>query len=277
MSKILDKILKLHRQALSAAAIGSVGEAQVFAAKVQELLRAHNLSLAEVERVALDAEDPLTAAEVEPEKFGQRQQKRRIEWVEQLTRVVADAHGCVALCRPGTNCVTFAGRRSAVTVCVFVFTRLARAAAKLADEELAQICRWYQQGWYPLRVGLVDVVMRLDGAWPGRRQFRQSFCKGFTRAIYERYQEAARRSEMEVCEPQMAADTAEGKAASLARHRPKDEAETFVKAAAGKSKPAPAFKSKVDFNAAQIGFEQGLRANLDLKGLDAPAAQGGLI
>lgn len=57
-SKIIDKLKKLINQAEGAQEIGSVEEAKKFAAKVQELLDKHNLSLTDIE-IAAENESPV--------------------------------------------------------------------------------------------------------------------------------------------------------------------------------------------------------------------------
>lgn len=61
-SKVLEKIKKLVAKQQSAEEIGSVEEAEIFAAKVQELLMKHNLSMSQIEQDRADgmAEDTLS-------------------------------------------------------------------------------------------------------------------------------------------------------------------------------------------------------------------------
>lgn len=55
-SKILDKIKKLVKKQQSAEELGSVKEAEIFAAKVQELLNKHNLSMSQLSKDKIQEE-----------------------------------------------------------------------------------------------------------------------------------------------------------------------------------------------------------------------------
>lgn len=84
---ILDKILKLHRKAEGSKEVGSLEEAAIFAAKVQELLVENDLSMIDVEASGQDVVADEKAVEID--RF-----KAEGQWESRLLGVISDFYFC---------------------------------------------------------------------------------------------------------------------------------------------------------------------------------------
>ena len=88
--KIIDRLRKLIRQEQSARSIGSIGEAEAFAAKIQETLDAYNLAMSDIDinesRSSVDGN--LTSYKVQQ------------NWQLQLLSDICDLNGCRMILAP---------------------------------------------------------------------------------------------------------------------------------------------------------------------------------
>lgn len=138
---ILTLISKLHAKAVSAEKIGSQEEAATFAAKVQELLLRHKLSLTEVELAAEEKAEPIKGAVVDPDEFdGLDAVTRGLVWRDQLAAGVAEAHCCVMLLhenKRGEQTYIFVGRDTDRQLAIYVFVTLCRTAKQLSERDYA--------------------------------------------------------------------------------------------------------------------------------------------
>lgn len=172
LKAITEKVKKLMRKARSAEAIGSQAEAEAFAAKAQELLLRHKLSLGNVDLDALEDADPIIEADVDPSTIGTRRKKTRVRgksrWVGQLANVVAHAYFCRVYTYTCSANVAFIGRTSDREVAVDVFTRLVAFAA---DASYDAYCKLFYA----------------NGASGVGANFNAEFHRGFRFALAERF------------------------------------------------------------------------------------------
>lgn len=134
-SEIIVKVRKLIEQERGERAVGNSAAAALFAEKVQELCIKYKLERADVEGVQVN-QDPIADFTIFPDRHGYKQQWRRVKWQEDLAAVVAHAHFCQILLIPGSNVLSFAGRRSDREIAGYMFVYLVRKC-----EELLKVAR----------------------------------------------------------------------------------------------------------------------------------------
>jgi hypothetical protein len=172
--RILDLIRKLQAKAESAQKIGSVAEAEAFAAKVSELLIQHKLSMSEVEIEDQDKTDPIAVTFVDQELYSIGFKKTRVGWQEQLAMVIATANFCGVLVNKKSNYVWFVGREADREVAAFIYGKLVPQMKYHSDWDYGQHYREY------LRNG--EDVTKLRG-------FKAAWLAGCIAAIKKRLQE----------------------------------------------------------------------------------------
>lgn len=135
--RVLDKIKKLNAKVESCEKIGSREEAEAFAAMVNHLLLKHNLSMSDLEFSKREVEDPIIQRWVDYEAYGIKSKRARIEWSEKLAGIIARAHFCRTMIRPGSNWVCFIGHQSNREVAEYLFVTMYRSAERMADQAYA--------------------------------------------------------------------------------------------------------------------------------------------
>lgn len=164
---LFDRIIKLHRKAVSAKEIGSEAEAMIFADMVQRLLIKHDLELSEVEYQAQLAEDP-----VKLHKVHISSKRRSALWQELIARHCALAHLCQAIPVTGRDAFVLIGRRQHRQVAEFMSLTLIRLGADLAQK--AYIEHFYR--------------CKEAGDVTQARGFKKAFLLGFAARVSRRYQ-----------------------------------------------------------------------------------------
>jgi len=230
--KILIRIQKLVAMRDGAAKVGNQAEAEAFAAKVQDLLMRHKLSMSDVELARQKDDDPVGETLYHPVAHGRKSVGRRVAWQERLASAVARAHFCRIYVWPGSNVVTFVGRESDRLVAVWMFTTLADTAERLAKEAKRQV------SW-------------LDDS----PEFRQSWLRGFVAAIASRYAESRKAAERSASE----------RGVALIRLADNAVTEYMEKKASGKA--APVGRGSVDAAAYAAGQRAGSQVSLDSRGV----------
>jgi hypothetical protein len=135
---LLEKLAKIKAQAAGEAAIGNEEAAQAFAAKLQAMLLHHKLHMSDVDTINLEQEDPVGVHRVNFRAHDIPLKKRRVQWSEELASAVAWAHFCRILCHPGSNRISFVGRKEDALVAEYTFVTLYRAVERLADDAYAK-------------------------------------------------------------------------------------------------------------------------------------------
>jgi hypothetical protein len=197
--KLLDKLGKLKRMADGAELLGNEEEAQAFAAMLQRLLIKHKLQMSDVQYDAHLKEEPVEEFPCGGGKFVCKGKQRfyekypdvevvarRIEWIENLAGVIAQAYSCRILIVKGRSTVYFVGRKSDVQIVEYMFITLQRTAEKIAHSE-------YKKFRHQMR--------KLDGgggAFLHRTHgFKGSFLEGFVMRLMQRLNEEKRKMEQD--------------------------------------------------------------------------------
>ena len=177
---ILQKVEKLIRHEVSARKLGSIAEADAFAAKAQQLLlqdhskRSVNDGDRSSPRVA--AHHPVTA-----QQAGIPALRTRQEWSERLAYGVAEAFHCQLRLQPNSNTVIFEGRPEDRVAAADLYSALAGKAATACEEEFK---KWKQQRRGRRLAG--EKLPSFQKAAYSRR-WKQSFLIGFARTICQRF------------------------------------------------------------------------------------------
>src|SRR3990167_5446754 len=120
-NSILETLHKLKAKADSLLEVGNQEEAELFAAKVQELLLRHKLTMSDVETAAQDRDDTIEKEIQPPATKGAKW------WALELAKVVSEAHFCMRFnnrSQPGA--ISFVGRKSDREVAIYMFIYLVR-------------------------------------------------------------------------------------------------------------------------------------------------------
>ena len=140
---MIDKIRALLAHADSAQSIGSEAEAKAFAAKAQELLLEHKLTMTDVQIAALADDDPVGEGEVDLAEMvrGLSTNSSEVAWMRLLTCSIIDAHFCTKLRRSGTKTITIVGRASDRAVAEYLISVLVPAGERLATAYSRRVCK----------------------------------------------------------------------------------------------------------------------------------------
>jgi hypothetical protein len=173
--KVLRKLVKMQAQRQSEAEIGNTAAAEAFASAINRMLIEHELNPNDIDYARTADNDPVIELRVDLVKYGIDKVKRRTAWQESLARIVAKAHLCSFLLRPGSNSIWFVGTKSHATVAEYVYGTLVPAAAKMAHKE-------YCDYWWDCRdrLGNSKLAGGFKGAW----------LDAFVQRIAERFEEA---------------------------------------------------------------------------------------
>lgn len=174
---VARKLKKLLDKARSAEELGNAEEAATFSAKVQELLTRHELTMSDVEYAALAEEDPIESEWFDPLDHDLPSKRTRVKWQQDLAEVLARAFFCQIIVHPGSNMISFVGRKSHRQVVTYVYERLIRDVLRLQEEGYAAAWERYRENGD-------------RGEYSG---FKASFRRGFVHAIRTRLREESRK------------------------------------------------------------------------------------
>lgn len=165
---MIDKLNKLIAHEKSARAIGSIEEAETFAAKIQTLMFAHKLEMSDLEYAAEEANEPVDSELVsEYDLTGARRNTNRSQsWVGVLVNAVAKSNFCRTVgSRIGNGC-TIIGKPSDRTATKVLFKYLYDTCLEAAPEHTRIHCSF--------------------GTTQEKTNFTKGFKFGFSVAIAER-------------------------------------------------------------------------------------------
>jgi len=160
--KIIDKLRKLRAHAESAEKIGSINEAEAFAAMFQQLLMRHNLELNDVEFEEEQKDEPIERETINWQEYNDpliNYGAKRVAWLESLAVVVTRAFFCRILVRSGSSRITIVGTRSNVEVATYMFITLARSAEKLVRSEYRAYKKENPEGGKGFRVSFLSAFV----------------------------------------------------------------------------------------------------------------------
>lgn len=201
--RIAELIRKLRDKASSAEAIGSVEEAALFAAKVQELLLKHQMTMDELD--LNEASDEDRRIDMEHDYFeawaGKKSTSARSEkWERALLNTIAVNHACrVVFTDTGWVKAALFGLNVDRIVVKYLFAILQQAGSRLAEAEVERQMpgREALKAWraackadptmprkHPEMEAKIQAMLRRD-----RPVHRNSFLIGFVRMISQRLRE----------------------------------------------------------------------------------------
>lgn len=190
-NKIIDKLAKMLRHEESARKIGNTAEAEAFASRIQEWLTKHKLEISDVQFVEQEETEPVDVEILRDEELAIGYERRRIEWQEDLAYQIALTNDCRTLLSNHSNTVFFVGRKSDREVCVALFRyflRLILEYAGKAADEAKDTQREQLKAKYGNSYTGADLRWRM-------RDFRNSYCAGFSQSIQDRLRERQREKE----------------------------------------------------------------------------------
>jgi hypothetical protein len=182
-AKIIDKLVKMQRARQSEAELGNTEAAEAFASAINRMLVEYELRPSDLDYARAADDDPIVELRVDLSKYAIDAKKTRVAWQEALARIVAKAHLCSFLLRPGSNQIWFVGTRSHAMVAEYVFGTLIPAANTMSIKEK------YRYG---------HECFKRDGHWKGVNGFRESWLTSFTQRIAERFDDARKAAVAEV-------------------------------------------------------------------------------
>lgn len=172
--RLLDKLQKLKAHAESAEKIGSMEEAEAFAAMLNRLLLKHKLEMTDIDLKREEESEPIQEFDIDYTKYPDIEVKKvRIEWQERLAGIIARAHFCRIVVNRYSSRIGIIGRKSDVEIAEYMIITLIRATLNLAKKEHSKYA------WECYKV---------DKSTARARGFKRSFIDAFIRRIDERFE-----------------------------------------------------------------------------------------
>jgi hypothetical protein len=94
INPMIEKLRKLIAHEQSCRSIGNLIEAEAFAAKIQDLLTAHKLSMSEVDFQAREDGEPIDWELVDGSELNGRSNRVKVYWRVKIARVIAKINSC---------------------------------------------------------------------------------------------------------------------------------------------------------------------------------------
>jgi hypothetical protein len=189
--KILDKLAKMLRHQESARQIGNAAEAEAFATRIQEWLTRHKLEISDIQFVEQEETEPVDVEILRVKELNIGYERRRIEWQEDLAYQIALANDCRTLLSNHSNTAFFVGRKTDREICVSLFRYFITLILAYADKA-AEEAKDSQRSELKARHGSYYTGASLR--WR-MRDFRASYCAGFSQAIQNRLADQRREKE----------------------------------------------------------------------------------
>jgi hypothetical protein len=168
METVIAKLHKLIAHERSARSLGSVEEAESFAAKIQAMLFQHKLGMSEIEFAAQEINEPVVVEPVYEEDLTGvgRTSRRKKTWLTLLIEAVTRANFCRAEHYIATNDVIILGRKSDRLAAVAMIRYLHDACLECAD--------------------INTKAYEVESVFDSKRKYRNGFKLGFAHAIGQR-------------------------------------------------------------------------------------------
>lgn len=112
-SPVIEKLRKMIAHEQSARSIGNQAEAEAFAAKIQEMLDAHKLSMSEVDIREREENEPVNEDVIDWANITGKRKVVKSYWHLAISKAVAEANDCARVGQQGANYLFyFVGRTS---------------------------------------------------------------------------------------------------------------------------------------------------------------------
>ncbi|MGH3631557.1 MAG: DUF7168 domain-containing protein [Sciscionella sp.] len=183
--KILDRLRLLIAHEKSARNIGSIPEAEAFAARIQAIMNEHKLGMSDVDFAEREAGEPIGwehVSDADPD-FPYRTSRR--QWQVRLANTIAVINGCQAvLASRNGNALSFIGRTSDRELCKVLFIYLLRLADDLSDlcarQDEGQLKFKYVNNLRPWEDWNINEFRKI------LRKYKDSWFEGYSEAIKSR-------------------------------------------------------------------------------------------
>jgi hypothetical protein len=153
---IIKRIKGLQANATGFTELGNLQLAEQYAAKMQDLLYEHRLSLSDIELEDLNNSEPIEQEYfVDPDTGDKRQ---RVVWQARLAQALAVAYNCDTVTVVGTNKLILVGRKSDREIMTHLLVVLSRALRNEADNRLF-LFQWGKTGSNSFLNGAVDGII----------------------------------------------------------------------------------------------------------------------
>jgi len=180
--KVLDKLVKLQKARQGEAELGNAEAAEAFASMINRMLIEHELSPTDIDYARATDNDPVIELYADLAHYGVKFSKARVAWQENLASIVANAHLCRILIRPGSNSIVFVGTKSHATVAEYVFGTMTPLIAKMSKK--AEVEYWQATGCG-------------RGANNKALGYRSAWIDAFVHRIFQRFDEARKAAVLE--------------------------------------------------------------------------------
>lgn len=197
---ILERIKKLMAMEKSARSIGSIKEAEAFAAKVQAMMDEYKLGMSDAAFAEREQTEPIAWQWVGQTDSDFPYRDSRRQWQVRLGQAIAYVNGCHACLASGrSNGIAFIGRTSDREYCKVLFIYLSSLAEDLVDtcarQDEGQIKFDYMANLKPWQDWDINEFRKIMRNW------KASWFEGFSQAVcmrlYDRHADMRKRAREE--------------------------------------------------------------------------------
>ena len=172
LNRVIEKLRKIKAHSESAEKIGSIDEAEAFAAMFQQLLLKHKLETTDIEFEEEEKDEPVDRHVVDWQELRFGKQSKRVAWIERLAQIISRAYFCRFLIKSGSTRITLVGRKTDTEVAEYILVTLVRIAERLVRKEYSAFRKEHPHG--------------------ETKGFNRSFMIAFANRLSERYDEERR-------------------------------------------------------------------------------------
>ena len=172
LNRVIEKLRKIKAHSESAEKIGSIDEAETFAAMFQQLLLKHKLETTDIEFEEEEKDEPVDQHVVDWQELRFGKQSKRVAWIERLARIISRAYFCRFLVTSRSARITLVGRKTDTEVAEYMLVTLVRIAERLVRKEYSAFRKEHPHG--------------------ETKGFNRSFMIAFANRLSERYDEERR-------------------------------------------------------------------------------------
>ena len=192
VNPMIEKLRKLITHEQSARAIGSLAEAEAFAARIQDLLTAHKLDMSEVDFQAREDGEPIDWECVDGKEINRGGNRTKVYWRQKIARVVAAVNSCQVVNNTSSRGTSFffVGRTSDRQLAKILYLHLVELGEELVAKA-ARADREIQGLKFNMRNMISDYniptwAKAAFNRW--MKEYRESWKNGFGDAIAARLQ-----------------------------------------------------------------------------------------
>lgn len=233
--KIKEKLKKLLAHKESAESIGSVAEAEAFAARISALLAEYKLEMSDLQTSNTEEEE-INQDFVDLDALGIGFTQRRDTLMVVLADIVGKANFCMVICNSKGNGFRFVGKTTDRQVALYIFHTLYRFSREEAEKR-------YREQYYQNKLRGTEYLMK---------GFKKSFLHGFNTAIRERLQKETNRQQLEYSGTQ-----------ALALRNAHVEVAKWVNKSIGKLRKSSSSLNANNSNARNQGYEYGKSVSMN--------------